>query len=141
MSTTTDQHLPGDMSTIPLADIGEHINTVFRAFADSTRLRILHLLVDGEICVGNLVTILQLPQPTVSRHLAYLRKACLVDVRKDGQWSHYSLAPSQSCFQKKLYECLQDCFCDVPELKEDTRRAKQLKQSGGCCPERNHTHS
>lgn len=128
------QKLPRDMGTLPLGDVGEHINTVFRAFADSTRLRILHLLVHDEICVGDLVTILDLPQPTVSRHLAYLRKACLVDVRKDGLWSHYSLAAAQSCFQQKLYDCLQDCFCDVPELKEDMRRAKRLKKTGGCCP-------
>ncbi|QDV67993.1 HTH-type transcriptional regulator KmtR [Rosistilla carotiformis] len=133
MSTTTDQQPLSDMSTVPLAAIGEQINTVFRAFADSTRLRILHLLVDDEICVGNLVEILQLPQPTVSRHLAYLRKANLVDVRKDGLWSHYSLAPAQSCFQQKLYDCLADCFDDVPELQQDTRRAKQLKAEGGCC--------
>ncbi|WP_417745868.1 ArsR/SmtB family transcription factor [Rosistilla oblonga] len=133
MSTTTDQQLLTDMSTVPLAAIGDQINTVFRAFADSTRLRILHLLVDDEICVGNLVEILQLPQPTVSRHLAYLRKANLVDVRKDGLWSHYSLAPAQSCFQQKLYDCLSDCFDDVPELQQDTRRAKQLKAEGGCC--------
>ncbi|QDS88092.1 HTH-type transcriptional regulator KmtR [Rosistilla ulvae] len=133
MSTTTDQQLLTDMSTVPLAAIGDQINTVFRAFADSTRLRILHLLVDDEICVGNLVEILQLPQPTVSRHLAYLRKANLVDVRKDGLWSHYSLAPAQSCFQQKLYDCLGDCFNDVPELQQDTLRAKQLKEEGGCC--------
>ena len=127
------QKLPRDMGTLPLGDVGEHINTVFRAFADSTRLRILHLLVHDEICVGDLVTILDLPQPTVSRHLAYLRKACLVDVRKDGLWSHYSLAAAQSCFQQKLYDCLRDCFSDVPELKEDMRRAERLKKTGGCC--------
>ncbi|TWT74347.1 ArsR/SmtB family transcription factor [Allorhodopirellula solitaria] len=133
MSTTTDRYSLDDRSTVPLGQIGDQVNTVFRAFADSTRLRILRLLVDGEICVGNLVEILQLPQPTVSRHLAYLRKAHLVDVRKDGQWSHYSLAPAGSCFQQKLYDCLADCFNDVPELKTDSLRAKLLKESGGCC--------
>ncbi|MFG0266614.1 MAG: ArsR/SmtB family transcription factor [Rhodopirellula sp. JB055] len=135
MSTTTDSPLQGDLSNVPLAEIGEEINTIFRAFADSTRLRILHLLAVDEICVGDLVKILQLPQPTVSRHLAYLRKACLVDVRKVGLWSHYSLAPAHSCFQQKLYDCLNSCFIDVPELKNDARRAKQLKESGGCCDE------
>lgn len=120
---------------MPKVDIGNHVDTMFRAFSDRTRLRILRLLVDGEICVGDLVEILRLPQPTVSRHLAYLRKADLVEVRKDGQWVYYSLATAQSSFQSKLYECLEDCFGEVPELKADARRAKKVKRSGGCCPE------
>lgn len=120
---------------MPKVDISDHVDTMFRAFSDRTRLRILRLLVDGEICVGNLVEILQIPQPTVSRHLAYLRKASLVSVRKEGLWAYYSLAPAESSFQSKLYECLQDCFCEVPELKADARRAKTVKRSGGCCPD------
>ncbi|GAA5507554.1 metalloregulator ArsR/SmtB family transcription factor [Novipirellula caenicola] len=133
MTSTTKRRSRGTISNVALADLGEQINTVFRAFADSTRLRILHRLVDDEICVGDLVEILQLPQPTVSRHLAYLRKAHLVDVRKEGLWSYYSLAPAQSCFQQKLYDCLTDCFNEVPELRDDALRAQQLKESGGCC--------
>lgn len=128
------QPLRDETATMPKVDIGDHIDTMFRAFSDRTRLRILRLLVDGEICVGNLVEILQLPQPTVSRHLAYLRKAELVGVRKDGQWAYYSLAPATSSFQSKLYECLEDCFTEVPELKADARRARKVKRSGGCCP-------
>lgn len=133
--TCSSKTLPGEAVTMPKADIGDHIDTMFRAFSDRTRLRILRLLVDGEICVGDLVEILQLPQPTVSRHLAYLRKAELVEVRKEGQWVYYSLATSQSSFQSKLYECLEDCFGEVPELKADARRAKKVKRSGGCCPD------
>jgi ArsR family transcriptional regulator len=68
------------------------IDLMFRAFSDRTRLRILHVLKDGELCVGDIVEMLQAPQPRISRHLAYLRKAKLVVVRKSGQWSHYSLA-------------------------------------------------
>ena len=133
-STRSQPFRPRETATMPKVDIGDHVDTMFRAFSDRTRLRILHLLVEGEICVGNLVEILQLPQPTVSRHLAYLRKAQLVEVRKDGLWAYYSLAPAQSGFQSKLYECLEDCFGEVPELKADARRAKGVKRSGGCCP-------
>jgi DNA-binding transcriptional ArsR family regulator len=76
----------------------------FRAFSDETRLRILHLLQSGELCVGDIVTILRVPQPTASRHLSYLRKAELVETRKNGQWIHYALAPARNIFHKKLLE-------------------------------------
>ena len=68
------------------------IETVFKALADRTRLRILGLLSGGEICVCHIHESLDAPQPTVSRHLAYLRRAGLVAARKDGLWVHYRLA-------------------------------------------------
>ena len=68
------------------------LETLFKALADTTRLRTLGLLLDGEICVCNIHESLALPQPKVSRHLAYLRHAGLVLARKDGLWVHYRLA-------------------------------------------------
>ena len=65
---------------------------MFKALADRTRLRILGLLRAGEICVCDIHESLGLPQPTVSRHLAYLRKTGLVETRRDGLWVHYRLA-------------------------------------------------
>ncbi|MBN9519864.1 winged helix-turn-helix transcriptional regulator [bacterium] len=111
------------------------VNRMFRAFSDRTRLRILHLLRAGELCVGDLVTALEVPQPTASRHLAYLRSAGLVVVRKEGLWKYYSLAPATSGFHRKLVECLASCFSDVPELRSDTARAEKVKGTAGCCPE------
>jgi ArsR family transcriptional regulator, arsenate/arsenite/antimonite-responsive transcriptional repressor len=107
---------------------------MFRAFSDRTRLRILHALQEGELCVGDIVEILQAPQPRVSRHLAYLRKANLVMVRKSGLWSHYSLAPAKTPFHRKLLQCLANCFGEVPEIHADSRRAEKVRKSGGCCP-------
>ena len=109
------------------------LDVLFRAFADRNRLRILHILVDGELCVGDIVDILQVPQPRISRHLAHLRKAGLVAVRKDGLWSHYSLAPAVHPFHQSLLDCLGCCFTDVPELKHDAKRAGRTRESGGCC--------
>src|SRR5213593_4139236 len=91
----------------------------FRAFSDQTRLRILHLLQNGELCVNDLVEIIDVPQPTASRHLAYLRRAELVVTRKEGQWIYYGLAPAASPFQKKLLECLSKCFDEVPAIQKD----------------------
>ena len=70
------------------------LETVFKALADRTRLRILTLLGGDEVCVCHLHDTLRLPQPTVSRHLAYLRRTGLVDARRDGVWIHYRLSAS-----------------------------------------------
>lgn len=63
----------------------------FRALADRTRLRILNLLGSDEVCVCFFVEILQTNQPKISRHLAYLRRAGIVDARREGQWIHYKI--------------------------------------------------
>jgi len=107
------------------------VDLMFRAFSDRTRLRILHLLRGGELCVCDLVDVLGVPQPKTSRHLAYLRRAGLVVARKEGLWCHYRLAPARNAFHQKLLECLASCFHDVPELAADT---KCLTAKGkGCC--------
>ena len=111
------------------------IDTMFRAFSDRTRLRILYLLRGGECCVGNLVDILRIEQPSASRHLAYLRKAGLVHVRRAGLWCYYSLAPAAEPFHQKLLECLACCFSEVPAIRADQDRARKIKEFGGCCPE------
>jgi ArsR family transcriptional regulator len=110
------------------------VDVMFRAFSDRTRLRILHVLRGGELCVGDIVASLRAPQPRISRHLAYLRKSRLVLVRKSGLWSHYSLAPAKTLFHRKLLECLGKCFTEVPELQADEARATKIRDSGGCCP-------
>ncbi len=111
------------------------VNLMFRAFSDRARLRILHLLLDGELCVGDLVRVLGVPQPTASRHLAYLRRAGLVRARKNGLWSHYSLAPVKSAFHRHLIECLRSCFGDVPELGRDRMEVTKLRKSGNASSE------
>jgi ArsR family transcriptional regulator len=111
------------------------VDLMFRAFSDRNRLRILHLLRDEEMCVGDLVDVLQVPQPRVSRHLAYLRRAGLVLARRVGLWSFYSLAPAQNDFHKNLLDCLGKCFGQVPEIKADATRAAKVRMSGGCCPQ------
>ncbi len=109
-------------------------DALFRAFSDRTRLRILHLLREGEWCVGDLVRIIDVPQPTASRHLAYLRRAELVVTRRAGLWTFYTLAPARNAFHRKLLECLANCFTEVAELRRDGVRARELRQRGGCCP-------
>ena len=110
------------------------VDTMFRAFSDRTRLRILNLLGGGELCVCDLVRVIGVPQPKVSRHLAYLRKAGLVTSRKEGLWMYYELAPARSEFHRKLIECLGCCFTDVPELAKDAKvLGKACGESRSCC--------
>jgi len=81
-------------STQPAPNIKDldDLTSVYAALADPTRLRILSLLGDEEICVCHIHASLDVPQPTASRHLAYLRKSGLVEARRDGIWMHYRLA-------------------------------------------------
>jgi ArsR family transcriptional regulator len=115
-----------------LAAPKNRVDLMFRAFSDRTRLRILSLLRAGELCVCDLVRVIAAPQPTVSRHLAYLRKAGLVSPRKQGLWMYYQLAPAKNDFHLKLLECLACCFSpDVPELARDARALAKVRRS--CC--------
>jgi len=108
---------------------------MFRVFADRTRVRILRLLQDGPLCVGDLVDVLRAPQPTVSRHLAYLRRSRFVETRQHGLWMFYELAPAQNALHSKLLECLAVCTSLLPEVRADVVRARGVRRSGGCCPE------
>jgi ArsR family transcriptional regulator len=65
----------------------------FQALGDNTRLRLLNLMGDSEICVCYFVEILAQPQPKISRHLAYLRSAGIVRARREGKWMHYRIEP------------------------------------------------
>jgi ArsR family transcriptional regulator len=109
------------------------VDKMFRAFSDRTRLRILHLLRSGELCVCDIIAVLNKPQPTISRHLSYLRKAGLVTARKQGLWQYYSLTPAKNCFHEKLLDCLGSCFGAVPELARDAEKLRGCASSMKCC--------
>ena len=111
-----------------------NIDLMFRAFSDPTRLRILHLLqLQSEMCVCDIVTILELPQSLVSRHLAYLRRAGLVQDQRVGQWKYYSLSSAECEFHENLLCCVAKCFSVVPEFMADARRTKKLGKSKARC--------
>ena len=104
---------------------------LLKALADPVRLRILHLLLDqDEICVCHLHESLQLAQPTVSRHLAYLRKHGLVAARKDGQWVYYRLAKPKTNLHRGIIVCLHTCLTDIEELRRDRQRLERVVT---CC--------
>ena len=111
------------------------IAPVLRALADPTRVRILHLLRKGPLCVGDLVSVLELSQPKVSRHLAYLRRARLVEDEKRGLWCFYSLTPARPGFHQKVLELLDAAAPEVAEAAADETALRKLRKKGGCCPQ------
>lgn len=100
----------------------ESIETLFKALADRTRLRIISLLMSGEICVCNIHESLGLPQPTVSRHLAYLRNAGLVASRKNGLWVHYRLAELPDPVITTLLDAVGHALGHLDSGKRDHKR-------------------
>ncbi|MGQ0714307.1 MAG: ArsR/SmtB family transcription factor [Gemmatimonadaceae bacterium] len=95
------------------------LDGLFRAFADPTRLRIMNLLAAGELCVCDIVEILGLPQPTVSRHLSALRAAGLVEATREWKFAHYRLAEPQSVVHRNLVNCVRSCFAGVQSLDRE----------------------
>ena len=95
-----------------------NIELLFRALADDTRLRLIKLLGDDEVCVCSCVEVLKTHQSKVSRHLAYLRRAGLVSTRRDGRWVYYRLVdpsdPSASKIFRDVREWLANSGADSP---------------------------
>jgi ArsR family transcriptional regulator len=114
------------------SDSGPDMETLLRALGERVRLRILHLIGDTELCVCFFVQALQLPQPTISRHLAYLRKAEMVMARRDGLWMHYRVVrPADPQVAKVLQGVLG--WCDTQaDMKKDRSRLTQAC----CAPEK-----
>lgn len=98
------------------------LDALFKGFADPTRIRILNLLAAGELCVCDIVEILRLPQPAVSRHLAYLRRTGLVTVTRASKFAHYRLAAPAHSVHRHLIDCVRSCLVGVASL--DRERAK-----------------
>ena len=109
----------------PMVRNASELADVYRALADETRLRILSLLRDGEVCVCHLQGSLRLPQPTISRHLAYLRKAGLAAARREGVWMHYRLAPPRSPVVKQVLESALHAMTHAESTVKDIARLKQ----------------
>ena len=111
----------------------KELETVFKALADATRLRILGLLLSGEVCVCNIHETLAIPQPKASRHLAYLRKAGLVDARREGLWMHYRLASLPDPIVSAISAAVVHALTHVEVVKRDSARLQKI--TGCCAPE------
>src|SRR5262245_24125499 len=100
----------------------DELESLFKALADKTRLRILALLGNNEVCVCHIHDSLGLPQPTVSRHLAYLRKSGLVTVRRDGVWMHYQVSSSLNPVVQRALAAAVDALQQVTATTQDRKQ-------------------
>jgi len=104
----------------------------FRALADETRLRIVMLLLHGELCVCDLMAILDSPQSKLSRHLAYLKHSGIVSGRREGVWMHYSLKdPLKDLYQPHLH-LFKEKFSALSPFKQDKKKMLKFKAKGVC---------
>ena len=100
----------------------------FRALADRTRLRLINLMADDEVCVCFFVAVLGASQPKISRHLAYLRRAGVVSARRDGKWIHYRLVEPAAPHAARIFSELRAWLRQDAEMQRDRQRLVKV-----CC--------
>jgi ArsR family transcriptional regulator, arsenate/arsenite/antimonite-responsive transcriptional repressor len=103
---------------------------LFKALADATRLRILGLLLAGEVCVCDIHESLKIPQSKASRHLAYLRRSGLVETRRDGLWIHYRIGKLADPVLAAIGDAVRHALTHITTVHRDGER---LQKRTGCC--------
>ncbi len=106
------------------------LTNVYRCLCDETRLRMVHLLTHGPLCVCHFQEIPKLPQVAVSKHLAYLRQHGMVEARRHQQWMLYALPDDRPPELEAHLRCLEECADSQPVLREDHQRLQKRRR---CC--------
>ena len=101
---------------------------LFKALADQTRLRLINLIGDDEVCVCFFVVVLKINQPKSSRHLAYLRRAGVVSARREGKWIHYRLVEPPDPHAANIFREVRAALPNDPAMKNDRARLEKI-----CC--------
>mgnify|MGYP002078282288 CR=1 FL=1 len=104
------------------------MESFYTALADKTRLRLLNLMRDEEVCVCFFTEVLGDSQPKISRHLAYLRNSGLVQARRDGKWMHYSIVEPEDEDGKRVLKSVLEWLDSRPELRGEREKYKKV-----CC--------
>ena len=104
---------------------------LFKALADSTRLRLINLIGDDEVCVCFFVEVLKINQPKISRHLAYLRRAGVVSARREGKWIHYRIVEPPNLHAANIFRELRTWLANEAAMKSDRARFEKI-----CCAQR-----
>jgi ArsR family transcriptional regulator len=109
----------------------QNAELLFKALADRTRLRLINLMGEHEICVCFLVEVLKTSQPKISRHLAYLRRAGVVATRREGKWMHYRIVEPADAHAARIFREVRSWLADHPALQSDRARLAKI-----CCAPR-----
>jgi ArsR family transcriptional regulator len=117
--------------TVALLDV-RPVSRLFKALGDETRLRIVALLAHGELCVCHVQEALGLTQPNASRQLGILKNAGIVDSRRDGTWTYYSLTRQADGHRSRQLETLVRTFAAQAVLKKDVERLRELRGPAAC---------
>src|SRR6266478_6315790 len=99
-----------------------NIELLFKALADNTRLRLINVIGDSEVCVCFFVAILKTSQPKISRHLAYLRRAGIVSARREGKWMHYRLIEPPDAHAARIFSEVRAWLANNAEMQRDKAR-------------------
>lgn len=110
----------------------KELEQYFKALGDSNRLRILNLLLHGELCVCDIQYVLNSSQPLVSRHLAYLKNSGMVTDRREGYRIYYRLSEDRQLASKSFFEFLRQAFKAETQFEQDARRLKEAIKGGAC---------
>jgi ArsR family transcriptional regulator len=110
----------------------KELEQYFKALGDNTRLRILNLLLHGELCVCDIHYVLKSSQPLVSRHLAYLKNSGVVTDRREGYRIYYRLSEGRQLTSKSLFEFLRRAFKAEEQFEQDMKRLKEAIRDGAC---------
>ena len=114
-----------------LLKLAMELAEIYQCFSDRTRLRMLHLLANGPLCVCHFQEILREPQVKISKHLGYLRARGVVETRREGNFIVYAL-PARTSRQLALnLDCLKECVRADPAFEADLRKLRKLQQT--CC--------
>jgi ArsR family transcriptional regulator len=104
------------------------IALLFKALADRTRLRLINLIGEDEVCVCFFVEVLKINQPKISRHLAYLRRAGVVSARREGKWIHYRIVTPPDPHAANIFREVRASLANEPTMKGDRARLEKI-----CC--------
>lgn len=110
----------------------KQVEQTFKGLSDVSRLRILNLLMHGELCVCDIQYVLGSPQPNVSRHLIYLKNSGLVVDRREGPRMYYRIPKPTDPVRQQLIALLQRVFESEASFAEDTRKLKKAIENGSC---------
>ncbi|MFB3813339.1 MAG: ArsR/SmtB family transcription factor [Terriglobales bacterium] len=117
------------------------LERIFKGLADQTRLRILNLLMHGELCVCDIQYVLDSSQPNVSRHLTYLKNSGLLLDRREGARIFYRLAQPNGRLHRHLFIFLKEVFRSPDVLVEDLRKLRKAIEAGACSVSEWHPYS